>query len=137
LGALATTLGFARAGAMHFDCRHVGVHCNRKGQCCSHRCKNNRCRAHSVGGRNAETDICVSGDTLCGKTIHCACNRTTGGAFFCSNASGGICMECSTDVQCAKALGKAGAACVEANYGLCTVCPSEGFATACLEPCTE
>jgi len=45
-------------------------------------------------------------------------------------------MECSTDAQCAKALHNRGAACVEADYGFCTDCPTEGFATACLAPCT-
>jgi hypothetical protein len=89
LGALATMFGLGETGASHSGCRHVGVHCNRNGQCCSSRCRNNRCRAHSVGGCTAEKDICISNDTLCGDNVHCACNRTTGGAFFCSNASGG------------------------------------------------
>ena len=135
LGPLATTLGFVETDAIHCVCRHVGVHCKRNGQCCSHRCKNNRCRSHHVGGCTAEKDICVSNNTLCGKSDTCACQLTTGGAYFCSGDEG-VCMECSTDAQCAKALHNRGAACVEADYGFCTDCPTEGFATACLAPCT-
>jgi hypothetical protein len=129
VGSLAVTLGFAEAEAADVTCLPVGKRCKNKGQCCSSRCKNGRCRAHHVGRCTAAKDTCMTGAFGCGGGS-CLCLRTTGGANFCGSG-GGIYVDCTTDAECATALKTPGAACVDSNHGNCS-----GPSNLCALPCT-
>jgi hypothetical protein len=133
LGALAVTLGFAEAEAADVTCLPVGKRCKSKSQCCSSRCKQGRCRAHHVGRCTAAKDYCVTGNFGCGGG-KCFCYPTTGGANFCS-AGGGVCMACTRDAECSKALDTPGSACIDTSHGVCTGCGA--VTTACMPPCPK
>ena len=130
LGALVVTLGFGEAAASHFGCLDVGQRCTDKSECCSGRCKRRRCRAHHVGRCTVAKDTCLTGIPGCGSG-RCDCHLTTGGAYFCSSGEG-ACMTCTTDAECADALGTPGAACIDVNHGDCS-CSS--VTTYCAAPC--
>jgi hypothetical protein len=135
LATLATTLRFAKTGATHFGCLHVGKRCKDKSQCCSGRCKHGRCRAHNVGRCTAAKDVCLTGKAGCGGGS-CTCFRTTGGANFCSDSLSIVCMACTTDTECATALDTPGSACIDINHGSCDCTGSGGGTTICAKPCT-
>ena len=133
LAALATALGFARAGAANPACVPVGEHCTEGGECCSSVCKRKRCRAHNVGRCTAAKEFCATGKSSCGGG-NCWCFQTTGGANFCGvgGPGGGKCFDCSADAQCAIELNTPGAACVLFGKDHCAC---TGFTTRCEKPC--
>lgn len=138
LAALAVALGFTEADATHYTCIHVSRPCRRDGQCCSSRCRgpkgNETCRAHHEGSCTAAKNYCLTISALCGGNT-CVCYRTTGGANYCAYNVVATCMTCTTDAQCASALGVPGSACIDYSHGTyCSDC--NGFATACVPPCT-
>ena len=112
VGTLAAALGVTNGEATHFVCRHVGEPCRRKGQCCSGRCRNNRCRAHHTGICTAGQDQCSGTSVACGTNgpAVCLCLITTGGASFCGGDTGG--PNCTKDKECETLFGR-GAACIE------------------------
>jgi hypothetical protein len=122
-GALAVTLGFARAEATHFTCLHVGKRCRSKSQCCSGICKRHKCRGHDKGICKAGQDSCL-GTVVCGAAsgVICYCFVTTGKAPFCG-LIGGTASTCTRDEECVATKGE-GAACVPC-----------GSATYCVARC--
>ena len=130
LGGLLTDFGAPHAGAMHFDCRHVGKRCRHGQQCCSGRCRGPKghktCRAHDVSVCKSGQDSCSVGSLFCGSDLGCRCFTTTGDAGFCGTNP--VCSGCTRDVDCEGGSGP-GAACV--------ICPTCGGAdaTACIPAC--
>jgi hypothetical protein len=123
------------AGAMHFDCLHVGKPCRRAGKCCSGRCRGPQgkktCRAHHTGICKTSQDTCAQGDipgNECGTTDtghKCYCYITTGGAPYCVGGSAGF--DCEKDEECYP----------ELPGGACIVCtePGKPISMACVLPC--
>jgi len=138
--AVAVALGFAEAGALHYDCRHVGKPCTRNSQCCSSRCLGRRdrkkCQAHHAGTCRVEQNYCTNSLARCGGGS-CVCYRTTGGANFCASTREMECdAVCSTDAQCANLLGTPGAACVVRGGINCSTEYCYGHISVCAYPCT-
>ena len=112
LGALATVLGVAEAGATHIGCRHAGKPCARNTQCCSHRCSAHgtcKCPAGTtrVGGRcqligsfcPAGANQCVAENTLCpGTSCHCYEDRTL--TSRCLKGDAYQCVNCVRNSDC-------------------------------------
>ena len=120
LGGLLTALGVPRAEARHAGCRHVGKRCRRDGQCCSGRCKREKCRAPVICS-NESQNVCGADAVRCGATGTCFCFVTTTGAFFCGSSNQVV--NCTVDAQCVPIRG-AGA--------VCAPCAGE---TLCVSPC--
>jgi hypothetical protein len=116
-----------------FGCVNVGSFCKNGGQCCSGICQGKKgkkkCKAH-------DQSTCQAGQTTeeCGGTqnVECTtssgvteatCFTTTGNAGYCGAT--GICVACSTDLDCVVVCGPE-AACIP-----CTAC-EEDSGTACV-----
>lgn len=149
LGLALGAIGIGEAGATHFNCRHVGKPCTRKGQCCSGICRGpsgkKTCRGHGAGTckQQGQELICTAPDhtlSRCDNDVDCDCIRTTAGTNYCADfvcrsedSFCSVCAACERDADCLAQGFPEGSACAPATIGRCIVgCESDTF---CVVPC--
>jgi hypothetical protein len=129
-------VGLDAASVVAAGCLANGKRCARANECCSGMCRGRkgkkRCRpAPGQGSCTIDKDACsgAGARATCsaGSGADCVCFRRTNGAAFCADGRFDFESACRPCAEC-----PAGAVCISAPLGSCSLCE---WSTLCLRPC--